>query len=68
VLTQDFFALLEGRRNATRPGLREGIEASLLSLAADQSANLGHPVSLDALRHQAFSTQPSAASLVVSPV
>jgi predicted dehydrogenase len=68
VLTQDFFALLEGRRNATRPGLRQGIEASLLSLAADQSAKLVHPVSLDALRQQAFSVQPSAAPLLASPV
>ena len=41
ILSQDFFALLAGHREASRPGLREGIEASLLSLAADQSVASG---------------------------
>jgi predicted dehydrogenase len=56
VLTRDFFALLEGQPNRSRPGLREGIEASLLSIAADQSALIGRPMSLDRLREKVFKT------------
>jgi predicted dehydrogenase len=66
VLTQDFFGLLRGDREAARPGLREGIEASLLSLAADQSAELVRPVRLEALRQQVLSSAPSI-QLVMSP-
>jgi predicted dehydrogenase len=54
IITQDFFALLRGHRNPARPGLREGIEASLLSLAADQSAASGQPVRMASLRQQVF--------------
>jgi predicted dehydrogenase len=68
VLTNDFFALLGGNRNTSRPGLRQGIEASLLSFAADQSAQIGQPVRLDALRQQVFNTrQPTTTPLAVTP-
>lgn len=56
VLTRDFFDLLEGRPNRSRPGLREGIEASLLSIAADQSALQGRPMALDRFREKVFVT------------
>lgn len=59
VLTRDFFDLLAGQRNAQRPGLREGIEASLLSFAADESTVSGRPVRLDSLRQRVFLEQPS---------
>ena len=64
VITQDFFALLEDCRNAARPGLREGIEASLLSLSSDQSAAAGRPVRLSSLRQQVFTHQPASPLLV----
>ena len=67
VLTSDFYALLAGNRSTSRPGLREGIEASLLSFAADQSAAAGQPVRLDALRQQVFGSRQPAISLAVSP-
>jgi predicted dehydrogenase len=71
VLTRDFFALMSGDQNESRPGLREGIEASLLSFAADQSAKIGEPVRLDTLRQQVFSgsgvSRQPATSLAVSP-
>lgn len=64
VITRDFFGLLSGQRNPSRPGLRQGIEASLLSLAADQSAASCQPVRLDSLRQRVFSqpTSPMVAS------
>lgn len=65
ILTQDFFALMDGRPNTSRPGLKEGIEASLLSLAADQSAKAIRPVYLDGLRSNVFG--PSTSPQVVSP-
>jgi predicted dehydrogenase len=58
VITRDFFALLSGHPNTTRPGLREGIEASLLSIAADRSAHLAMPVAIDELRRQVFDVKP----------
>lgn len=64
VITQDFLSLLQGQQNDSRPGLREGIEASLLSLAADQSAAQGKPIYLDTLRERVFNGQP--ASLISS--
>jgi predicted dehydrogenase len=68
VLTNDFFALLSGNRNTSRPGLRQGIEASLLSFAADQSAKVGQPVRLDTLRQQVFGNrQPTTTPLAVTP-
>jgi len=54
IITQDFFNLMNGVRNPTRPGLREGIEASLLSLAADQSARQTMPVRINSLRQKVF--------------
>jgi len=63
VITQDFFELLRGSRNPARPGLREGIEASLVAFAADESARRNMPVRLDELRQRVFNVQP-AASLV----
>jgi predicted dehydrogenase len=59
VLTKDFFEMLSGRHNPERPGLREGIEASLLSLAADESAASARPVALDSLRQRVYLDQPS---------
>jgi predicted dehydrogenase len=64
-ITRDFFDLLNGQRNPTRPGLREGIEASLLSLAADESAKLTQPVRLATLRQQVF-VRPSASPVAIS--
>ncbi len=54
IITHDFFELLRGNRSSSRPGLRQGIEASLLSFAADQSAESGRHVRVDELRHQVF--------------
>jgi predicted dehydrogenase len=63
ILSKDFFDLLQGRRNPERPGLREGIEASILCLAADQSAASGMPVRLDSIRHQVFDGVPAVPHL-----
>ncbi len=62
ILTRDFFDALAGRRNPERPGLREGIEASVLSFAADESAASGAPVRLDDLREKVFGLQTSLAA------
>lgn len=59
VITRDFFAWLQGERNNSRPGLQEGIEASLLSFASDQSVLDGKPVNMDSLRSRVFSASPS---------
>jgi predicted dehydrogenase len=59
VITQDFFAWLRGERNNSRPGLKEGIEASLLSFAADQSVIEGKPVRMDTLRNRVFAASSS---------
>jgi predicted dehydrogenase len=64
-ITKDFFDLLNGERNPARPGLREGIEASLLSLAADQSAKLTQPVRLATLRQQVF-VRPMASPVAIT--
>ncbi len=64
ILTNDFFALMDGTPNTSRPGLREGIEASLLSLAADQRAKALRPVYLDGLRSKVFGTPPATTTAV----
>lgn len=61
MLTKDFFALLDGQHNTSRPGLKEGIEASVLAIAADQSVKAGRPVYLDALGTGIFGV-PSVAN------
>ena len=63
VLTKDFFDMLSGLHNPQRPGLREGIEASLLSLAADESAETGRPVALDSLRQRVYLEQASSSTV-----
>jgi predicted dehydrogenase len=54
VLTNDFFALLNGEPRGDRPGLQEGIEAALLCIAADESARRNKAVELDKLRQEVF--------------
>lgn len=61
VITRDFFELLNGNRGVSRPGLRQGIEATLLSFAADKSAEENRPVMLDELRRRVFTTPQSSA-------
>jgi hypothetical protein len=54
VLTNDFFKHLEGNPNKDRPGLQEGIDAAIMCIAADESAESGELIKLSPIRRKVF--------------
>ena len=54
VLTNDFFKLLENNPNKNRPGLREGIEAAMMCVVAEQSAQSNKLLELNPARREIF--------------
>ncbi len=54
VLAQAFWRTAANQAAPSRAGLREGIEAALVALAAQQSAASGQPADITKLRHQVF--------------
>lgn len=68
-LIKDFHALLDETLRDDRPGLREGIEAAMVCIAADQSVQSGETVALETLRGGIFgqdSETPSAPKVAVN--
>ncbi len=54
VLARAFWRTAANQAAPSRAGLREGIDAALVALAAQQSAATGHPVNITELQSQVF--------------
>jgi predicted dehydrogenase len=54
VLAQAFWRTAANQADPSRAGLREGIDAALVALAAQQSAVTGQSIDIAELRHQVF--------------
>lgn len=62
-LIKDFHALLNENFGHERPGLREGIEAAMVCIAADQSVQSGEMIGLEKMRNKIFGYAPEASTV-----
>lgn len=61
-LKEAFWNTVTGRPEYPKAGIREGIEAVLLALAAEESKKTGLPVDVESMRERVFSTATSGAA------
>lgn len=54
ILNNDFINMLKGTDNATRPGLKEGIDSAIMCLAADRSWKTGNIIDMNPLFNEVF--------------